>query len=48
MCVLERPDFCLGDGHREPGRSPVGVLIEGEGKAARMSDIDPGRDPLGD
>ena len=48
VCVLERPDFCLGEGHREPARSPVGVAIEGEGKAASMSDIDPGRDPRGD
>lgn len=48
MWVLDRPDFCLGDPHRKPGRSLVGVVIDGEGNAAMMSDIDPGRDPRGE
>lgn len=43
--VRDSPDFCIGEGQREPGWSPVGVLREGEGKAARMSDIEPGLDP---
>lgn len=41
LWVRERPDFCLGDPHRKPGRSLVGVVIEGEGNAAIMSDMDP-------
>ena len=45
---LERPDLCFGDGHREPDLSPGGVAIEGEGNAARISEIDPGRDPRGE
>lgn len=45
LWALDRPDFCLGDPHRKPGRSLLGVVIDGEGNDAMMSDIDPERDP---
>ena len=45
VCVLDRPDFAKGDGHREPDFSPFGVTGEGDGKAASMSDIEPEREP---
>lgn len=45
VCVLDRPDFGSGDGHRKPCFSPTGVTGEGVGKAARMSDIEPEREP---
>lgn len=32
-----------GDGHREAGRSPVGVASPGGGNDAKISDIDPER-----
>ena len=45
---LARPDLGKGEGHLEPGRSPVGVARDGEGKAASMSAMEPSREPFGD
>ena len=45
VCVLDKADFGRGEGHREPLFSPVGEASEGDGNRARMSDIEPGREP---
>lgn len=44
VCVLDRPDFGRGDGHREPLLSAAGEANEGDGKRASMSDIEPDRE----